>query len=136
MRRLALTAVLLAGCGLPMPTQSNAATPTQAFIIERARTFEQQLGIGQFIIVFGKTVRTGSAAETGCPQKGPPWGVVFNSEWIESDRAQAMGEPYFEELLAHEMCHSWLEKTKKQCPSSEDEANVCGHSLVTTGSPK
>jgi hypothetical protein len=110
-------------------------TPTQIYLVQRARQWEPALGIGEYLLIFGKTWRPGSAAETGCPQTNKPWVITFNAEWIESDAAQARGTAYFDELLGHEMCHVWLEHGKKGCQMGEDAANVCGHNLVTTGRP-
>lgn len=139
MRGIVLSVLILSTTGCMKTdtlTQADAATPTQAHMIARAKQWEPALGIGEFVLVFGKVWRATSAAETGCPQNGKPWWITINAEWIESERAQAMGQWYFDELLAHEMCHVWLEHGKKGCATGEDAANVCGHSLVTTGRPK
>lgn len=139
MRSFALaSSLLLSGCiAYDTPTQSEVMTPTQAHMIARAKSWEPALGIGEFVLIFGKPWRSSSAAETGCPQNKAPWVITINSEWIESERAQAMGRWYLDELLAHEMCHVWIERQKRKpsCTSTEDDANVCGHSLVTTGRP-
>lgn len=96
---------------------------------------EPMLNMGQFVVMFGKPPAATYAGWADCQLGGgrPPYYIHFNEEYIEGINPERVY--YMSALVAHEMCHHWVEKQYHQC-WDEEAAETCASNLLHKQQPK
>ena len=121
---LAISLGILVGCGGGWsPTQSDPANENQAYMVAEARRIEGAMGIGAFVVEFGKPPSATYAGWANCVPGGsrPPYVVGFNEGYVAGLRDQA----YMTALVAHEMCHHYVVNHDRGGCWDEAAAEAC-----------
>jgi hypothetical protein len=136
-----LVAIALALCAFACmggqgynPTQADADSPNQEYMLFEMQRLEPMLNIGHFVAYFKEPPDKTYAGWASCnPGSGhPPWVINFNNGYVETLEDKS----YMTSLVAHEMCHHWLNVQHGQCYGVESEVEACAWNLITYGKPK
>jgi hypothetical protein len=100
------------------PTQVEPVSVNQVFMVGEMKRIERLMDMGEFVAMFGKPPHPSYAGWAMCAPGGqrPPYIVSFNERYIED--TDPSKTPYLSALVAHEMCHYWVEAHKTEVHSS------------------